>query len=272
MTLSALAVGSVLAVSALQGATANALDRRLAGVDPGVALSRFVGYPQGAAKDVFRPNTNFWLKGIDFSCVSPWNSAAGRLRAGTAISKRHIVFARHFPLAVGSRIVFVDAEGAVCPCRVQATKSVGNTDIMVGSLDAELTPNIKPAKILPPDYEKHIGDIRGLPLVTFDQNEKAFLFELGGITTNLTYTFGGRRIKDKRRDAFADKIVVGDSGNPAFLLIGDEPVLAYCLYGGGHAGYGPAIHHYQKEVQRVMDELCPGYKLETFDFASIGRR
>ena len=57
-----------------------------------------------------------------------------------------------------------------------------------------------------------------------------------------------------------------DSGNPAFLLVGNEPILLYCLYSGG-VGHGPAIHLYAKEVQKAMDELCPSYKLESFDFS-----
>ncbi len=65
-------------------------------------------------------------------------------------------------------------------------------------------------------------------------------------------------------------LVKGDSGKPAFLLIGNQPILVYCLFTGG-AGHGPSIHGSRREVQKAMDELCSGYKLEEFDFMSMGR-
>ena len=60
----------------------------------------------------------------------------------------------------------------------------------------------------------------------------------------------------------------GDSSNPAFLLIGNEPILLYCLQ-IGDVGHGPEIHRYRREIQAAMDDLCPGYKLEAFDFSTV---
>lgn len=249
------------------------VDRRLEGADPALCLSRFAGYPSGAANDRFTPNTNFWAKGIDFTCVSPWNSAGGSLRAGTLISRRHIIFAQHFPLAKGARILFVDDEGAVCPCYIEATKAIAGSDIMIGLLNAEVAPNIHPAKILPPDFQRHVGRAEQFPVVTFNQKEQLFLTRLAHIPTNLTLRVSmcSWKPKNKNRARFRDKIIVGDSGNPAFLLIKDQPVLIYCLHRGG-CGSGPSIHLYRREIQATMDELCPGYKLESFDFSRLTDR
>ena len=164
------------------------------------------------------------------------------------------------------RRLFVGEDGGVCPCSVEKTKTVGKTDIMVASLNAELTPNIKPAKILPEDYEKYIGDGKGLPIVTFNQREQAFLSECRGITSNGVSNAAATNAQWK---ALGGKIVVGDSGNPAFLLVGNEPILLYCLHTGG-VGHGPSVFRYRKEIQKAMDELCPGYKLEEFDFDALG--
>ena len=71
--------------------------------------------------------------------------------------------------------------------------------------------------------------------------------------------------------ALGGKIVAGDSGNPAFLLIGNEPVLLYCLLSGG-VGHGPALHRYRREIQAAMGALCPGYRLESFDLSAAGGR
>ena len=252
----------------------NSVAKRIAGRDPAICLSRFAAYPPSRGKlgfprclweKPFPANEKFWLKGVNFSCASPWSNESGTVRAGTLISKRHIIFAKHFPLWKGCRVLFVDQQGEVCPCRVAATKALGECDIAVGLLDYEVTPSIHPAKILPDDYAKWIGDGKGMPIVTFNQREQALLSECCGITSNSVSNVASTNLSWK---ALGGKIVTGDSGNPAFLLIGNEPILLYCLYSGG-VGHGPAIHRYRNQIQEAMDELCPGYKLEAFDFARL---
>ena len=271
MTICAIVLAATLSV--FDYAT-NSISQRIAGVDLAVSLSRFAEYPPSKGKfgfprclwaEPFPANEKFWLKDVDFSCASPWSDECGAVRAGTLISKRHIIFAKHFPLWKGCRILFVDQQGEVCPCRVEATKALEKCDIMIGSLDCEVTPNIHPAKILPEDFAKYIGNGKGLPIVTFNQREQALLSECRGITSNSVSNVASTNLSWK---ALGGKIVTGDSGNPAFLLIGNEPILLYCLFSGG-VGHGPAIHARRREIQKAMDELCPGYKLEEFDFEKV---
>lgn len=264
---------SIIAIASVSVLVTNlvtqSVDSRLQGADPASGLSRFSNYAVNAALGRYKLNPKFWVRDVDFSAVSPWNSDRGRLKAGTLISKRHVIFAKHFPIAEGSRIVFVGEDGEVCPCRIVKTQIVPNSDIMIGALDYEVTPNIHPVKVFPADYEKYIGDGVGLPTVAFTQNEKAVVTEVRQIYTNETIkAFGTRQPEDSLRKRFNEKIIVGDSGDPVFMIVGNEPVLLYCLSGGG-GGVGPSIHRRIAEVQRVMDELCSGYKLEEFDFSKI---
>lgn len=257
----------------------NSIAQRIAGNDPAICLSRFIDYPPSKGRlgfprcliqDPFPPNPNFWLKDVDLSCVSPWNDSCGTQRAGTLISKRHIVCAAHFPLWKGVRIVFTDSKIGVCPCYIKDTKNIAGSDIQIASLESEVTPNIKAAKILPENYAKYIGNGKRLPVVTFNQKEEVFLTALDAIPTNRTTRWlcscRSRIMADDA--AYRRNIIGGDSGNPAFLLIGKEPILLYCLKNGGY-GSGPSLFHYRKEIQETMDELCPGYKLEEFDFKSL---
>ena len=119
------------------------------------------------------------------------------------------------------------------------------------------------------DYEKWIGDGAGLPTVTLTQREKALVNDLTRISTN-SFVRGMccRKPESGLRGKFWDKLVLGDSGNPVFLLVGNEPILLFCVTLGG-AGAGPAVHKFRFEIQQVMDELCPGYKLESFDFSKV---
>lgn len=245
------------------------VDNRLSGGEV-VELSRFLNYPAEASRGKFTPNPVFWGKGIDFSCASPWNSGAGAQRAGTLVSKRHFLCAKHFPLWKGVRMLFVDGDGEVCPCYVEATKVVPKSDIMVGLLNAEVTPNIHPAKILPPNYTNYLDRLEGLPVVTLNQQERAFVSDLVEPSTNYVRDLMCyHRPDDPKRMKCREKIRSGDSGSPVFLIMGNEPILLYCLT-TSMGGYG--LHFYRSEIQKAMDELCPGYKLETFDFAALERK
>ena len=69
----------------------NSIAVRIAGAEPAVCLSRFADYPSCFAQSeelnkdnhssLITPNSSldrrFWLKDVDFSCVSPWNDSCG---------------------------------------------------------------------------------------------------------------------------------------------------------------------------------------------------
>jgi len=242
---------------------------------PNDCLLRFLNYPpktgttappQCFFESPFPANPDFWLRDVDLSCASPWNDSYGRFRAGTAISKRHIVFAKHYPLAVGTRIAFVGTTGDVSYYFVKAVKGIASCDIMLGLLNYELTPDIIPSKILPKDFTNYVGRLEGLPVVTLTQDEKATLAEL--IATDSSNDHGLVSFspsKQLHRSKYNIKIQSGDSGSPTFIVVGTRPILLFCLT---TAMGGYPYHCFAKEVQRTMDDLFPGYKLETFDFSS----
>lgn len=273
------AFGIILAVAvSICDMANNAMTERTKVSDPIRAFCRFANYPNGfnlPSSIITKPklNPDFWLKDVDFSCASPWNSAMGRLGAGTAVTKRHILYSNHFMMRKGTRIVFVGQDGEVCPCYLEGSEKVGPTGLMVGLLNAELTPNIVPAKVLPVDYAKYIGDGEGFPVVTFNQNEEAVLHESGCETKEGEgpRRWGAHNSTNSHWSVYQKKLIGGDSGNPAFMVIGNQPVLIYCIYGGG-GGTGNSIHAYRREIQVAMDKLCPGYKLEEFDFTQFTDR
>ena len=98
------------------------------------------------------------------------------------------------------------------------------------------------------------------------ERDQAVLSQANSICSNRVWHVAATNAGWK---ALSGKIVGGDSGDPAFLLIGDEPILLYCLHYGG-VGSGPPLHHHRKEIQKAMDDLCPGYKLEMFNFRKVG--
>ena len=243
------------------------------------------------------PSTNFWARGLDFSCVSPWNSGASAMRAGTAISRRHIIFASHYALWPGIRMVFVGEDGGVCPCSITKTKRIDGTDIMIGLLDYELTPNIKPAQVMPDDWASHVGSVTNFPVVTFNRKEHLLYSELTVVLTNgvpagvenqrvcetnapIEIAIGGetrhsvaecRKIEVPKAAIQRNGMIrVGDSGNPAFMIYKGEPVLMYCLFRGG-VGHGPVMIICVPVNSQKKGQKMEGGKMGNFRRENSGR-
>lgn len=244
------------------------VDRRIEGKSPERALARFADYPATASKGEFKPNPDFWAKEVDFSCASPWNSAGGNLRAGTAISRRIIIFANHFPMGKGVRVTFVGTDGTPTSCAISDTKRVPGTDLCLGLLDAELPPTVNPAKLLPAGYQQYIGQGGGFPVVTLNQREEAIVANIMAMSDlkNRCRVFGIYPKNFPDRMVFNRELIVGDSGSPAFFIFGTEPVLLYLLQ-AGMAGSGDSPHMVRELLEKTMSELRPGERPTYFDFS-----
>ena len=248
------------------------VDSRLSGKDPVKALRRFLDYGGEAAKaGRFTPNPDFWAKGVDFSCASMWNSQGGNTRAGTAVTPRHVVFANHYPLQPGVRLDFLGTDRKVHSRKLVATRRVSNTDLMVGALDADLPGTVHPAPILPVDYATSLGSGADLPCVAFDYEEKAIVVELMAIPRDRRATNIYTRVPQKAdRLRFFEHIIVGDSGNPIFLLLNGDVILLSTILrvNGEGAPLGPSPVLLRSLLQYEMDQLAPGYRLQAYDFSS----
>jgi hypothetical protein len=242
------------------------IDSRLKGKDPKRSMLRLENYVANAKRGEFVLNKNWWAKDIDFSCVSPWNTKGGNTRAGVAISARHILFCHHFPLALGTKVYFRGTDGKGYARELVATNRVSVTDLMVGLLNEDLPLSVHPAYVLPDDYAKFIGSGAGLPVVSFDYEEKAIVSELTPIPQKNRGAYIRSQVPSSPlRKSFYEPIIQGDSGNPCFLVFNQDPILLYTLHSGG-AGGGPSIFHLKSMIQYEMDNLSPGYKLKEYKY------
>ena len=73
------------------------------------------------------------------------------------------------------------------------------------------------------------------------------------------------RINAVVQKAFYETLVAGDSSNPKFLLLGEQPVLLSIHWFDNHAG--ASIRRYADLIDAAMTNLSPnlGYRLETVD-------
>lgn len=195
-------------------------------------------------------NTNCWAKDLDLTCISPWNSYGNKFRAGTAITKHHVVYASHYPLPINTIIRFVDKNNEVIERKISKTKQIFNTDITIALLDSGLPDSITPASFLPKNWNNYLATtyndfadintgvlVKPVPVICLDYEEKLNINLLTSIVGNKNVACGKAQ---GNLEAFSEEIITGDSGNPCFMIIRDRLVLITTWNFGGY-GSGPFL-------------------------------
>lgn len=242
----------------------DAIDLRIAGKD---TSAKTIFSTQNHSSQTYVRNTNCWAHGLDLTCISPWNSTGGHTRAGTLISPRHIIFAKHYQISTGATIRFIQEDGTVVNRTMTAKQSIAETDITIGVLDSDVPAGISFAKILPQDWPDYVPNIEErVPSLVLDQQEKALVNDVN--IADVNSLFGFRSPVDAQRSIFYEDKIGGDSGNPAFFVINDELVILTCWWYGG-AGSGPDIAYFKDQINTIMTSLGGGYQLTEIDLNSF---
>jgi len=213
-------------------------------------------------------NPDSWVSDIDLTCVSPWNSTGGRLRAGTLIGENCIIFANHYRLATGAVVRFVTSSNTVIERSVISRRQVGDSDFMIGRLNSAVTTNeIRPALLEPSIYSLYLpqailGYANLRPALWIDQNENAYVADspLYGSLTPSTNTV---------RILYNKTPVSGDSGSPVFLIASNRPpVLISTLY---QTTGGYAVGLWNTEIVSAAAALgCQTNTIQSADYAAFG--
>ncbi|XP_050398455.1 uncharacterized protein LOC126816209 [Patella vulgata] len=257
-------------------------------IDDRLELSKARGITPAKAKPIFSKqdhvnkiyirNPDCWAYGLDLTPISPWNSNHGIRKAGTLVSKRHMLWARHYGIPVGSTIRFVDLHNNVVERKVAGIRYVNHSstghetfwgrNIVVGVLDKDVPDSISFAKVMP----KGIDTFRPrrdtpLPVMSTDFEEKALVTDFS-YYMNTGIGLRTPEVHSLEHDYYESKIG-GDSGNPSFFIIKDDLVLLFVFTSGG-AGGGTSINHYYDEINRLMKEEGGDYQLTPVDLTTFG--
>jgi len=191
-------------------------------------------YQKGSVFRVYLANNrsipaNNWTSNFDFSGVS-WNDP----RTATAISRRHVAMAGHFPRHVSTPVVFHDRNGVAHSRQLVGITSLQPLgDIAIGTLNEPLPPEI----IHYPLAAASDATYKRAVLVT-DQNRNVFIHRIGPVRDRKVQ-LGYDPAIDRR---YWRKLVHGDSGNPAFI-IKDGRLQLLTTFTTGGPGMGPFYGH-----------------------------
>lgn len=222
----------------------------------------------------FTRNPSCWLAGINFTGASPWNNPSSYLKAGTAITSRHIVYAKHYTLGVGATVYFVTEDNQIVTRTISAEFSLAGVptavDTTIAILDSDLPASITPFRLFPANMRDYLPTIRfGLPLVRLNHNEQVLTIDWvydsesslpparrAAVTVPLTAT----------RLGYYLPIVGGDSGNPMFILVNREAIL---FTHASTTGSGSMYHSFLDQIQDAIDTLGGGHSIQTIDLSSF---
>ncbi|MDP1625001.1 MAG: peptidoglycan-binding protein [bacterium] len=240
------------------------IDERLVGKNAATDIQLYTSYETGSTSPTFTRNTSVWTEDIDWTGLSPWNSTAYGQRAGTLISPRHIIFATHYPIGVGAEVIFVTANNTVVSRTMTASQSIGSTDIRVGILDSDVPETIAYYPIMTYDQMKAYLSPVYIPIVGFDQEEHAIVRHAAAGGFAISDGIGHSQATTSVRQPFTETFIDGDSGNPIFAIIGDQPVLLSAHYS---AAAGPSYSYYRSEIASAMSSLGGGYAPADIDLS-----
>ncbi len=193
-----------------------------------------------------------WIRSLDMSGVS-----FDQKRTATLITRRHVVMARHFSRKIGDAVVFHDREGQKLR-RTLIRTSPGFGDVMVGLLD-EPVPTGYHVYALPRPRQDWSGLLNRSVIVT-DQNRRVFVHEVQRVgPEHISFKFD-----TEEKHGWYKKLIVGDSGNPSFIIAGGELVLVETHTTGG-PGAGPFYGGMQVQdaVKKAVAELDSTYQIRT---------
>jgi hypothetical protein len=222
-------------------------------------------------------NPNFWGADLpDITAIVVGNSVTGPYRAGVAVTDKHVMFARHYPLEVGHVLYFVDSTGAVISRTVQHSDKLtaepfNHHDIGIASLSSPLPETISHCLVLPANAPSYIpnatdqflvwgtnaiggrGSVRGLWTFGFTHS---VWFDIASAT------------EPRDLEQYYVSYISGDSGSPMFMVINNRLVLLGCLV-TGLGGSVTDVSRRLTEVNALIQFRDPSYSLTQVDLSSF---
>lgn len=209
-------------------------------------------------------NMNAWTNSLDFTGLAVNINGIGGVGGGTLITRKHVLLSNHVPYPeLPATIHFVDGNSTYAEYKIIKVRQVSESDMKIGELDREVDPSFKVYKVLPSNFRSWLP---GKFHVLFsDFEKKALIGELiqlhnlsDGVVCEVAES------PDRALSLYFERPTGGDSGNPVFTIIENEPVLIggwYKLWGARTAVATFIPDHYGA-INDAIQALSPGYRAQ----------
>ena len=193
-----------------------------------------------------------WARGMDMSGV-----AFDDDRTATLITPRHVVMAKHFSRAPGAAVIFHDRSGDRIERKLIALSQAAG-DVMVGLLDAPVPANFHPYPL--PSPSSSTAALLDRHVIVTDQERCLFIHRIAIIEAGVI----AFKQDESKLHGWGKNLIVGDSGNPSFVISGNQLVLVETHTNGG-AGSGPYYGDptVQASVRAAVATLDPSFQIKT---------
>ncbi len=178
-------------------------------------------YYQARAGSAWRNN---WTSSFDLTGVS-WNNST----TATLIAPQYVVMAAHYQRSPHVPVMFHDKKGNPHERYIIAVKAIPGADVAIGKLNMTVPPEIKRYRFV------NAADAAiGKPVIVTDQTMTLSIHRIDAIS--------GAQIRfsniPELYPIYQRNLIVGDSGNPTFLLKNGDLLLVETHTTGG-PGAGP---------------------------------
>lgn len=252
-------------------------------------------------------NTNCWVHNVKgITGIIAWNSRSegspdGTSLGGVAITKRHILYAKHASYQVNNVVYFVTKNNTTISRTITQTKGfptaspANANDYGVALLNEDLPDSIEFVKVLPRDSYQYFdtGNFSSTTFSGSSGNDETLSFfvnqdELAKVSRvnqlqfkdfdyrNPSSNNGLQSVTTSSYSDWYSAPALGDSGSPHMLIINNECILLGLFYGLISSGaVGPfvssaynykTINEYIKEVDK-LGGVNTGYQLSPIDLA-----
>ena len=239
----------------------------------------YVDYSESHADGSYEWNPNCWAYDLrdELSCISLWNSNLANRKAGTAFTPRHIGGVAHYEYPVGTVVGFLDGNGVfhtrtIIRRRRHPDYAPYYPDITMYLLDSDLPASVVPCKFLPSDFADYLPTgPQYIGTIGSNQEGRALITDMLEFS-KVWISFGGFAKAAKR--PLSQRLVLGDSGNPVFLVVNGD-LVCVTLWTMGGSGAGNSLTLLKSDINQMISDLdsaagiSTGYTLETADLSSF---
>ena len=249
-------------------ALTNTITTDITGKTPSAATQNI--FSSSSPPSSFTRNTGIFTGAVDLTPIPAYCSGGNAKFMGALITPQHLLSCNHAQLGIGETVYFVDNSNVVTSRTISATTNIAGSDIQLYQLNSVVASGITFASVLPANYRSYLPQPQyGYPCVFTNQSRTMQIGDLWIIPPAPTEV-GIQQSTNTARAAWWSSVISGDSGSPAFMIIGGILVLICTWHTSNlnNDASGPSVADYITQINTALTAFGSSYQLTTANLAA----